>query len=156
MGGGSNTLLKGGERGFVCVVAVSSAAAGCGYCSEPSLDQNKGCCSHTAGVWLLADPGRSTALCPGQARWRMELGGPAGKKKNTSFFCIKRVLLLHLSLLQFPLEVCWILCSASAAKKIKLKIELYVSLPVRKFLGKPERRQSSCRHWNFGLHVEIK
>lgn len=89
MGGGSNTLLKGGERGFVCVVAVSSAAAGCGYCSEPSLDQNKGCCSHTAGVWLLADPGRSTALCPGQARWRMELGGPAGKKKPTLFFLYK-------------------------------------------------------------------
>ncbi|RLV98103.1 hypothetical protein DV515_00011123 [Chloebia gouldiae] len=61
---------------------VNSAAAGCGYCSEPSPGQNKGCCSHTGGVWLLADPGCSAPLYPAQVRWRMELGGPAGKKSK--------------------------------------------------------------------------
>lgn len=89
----------------------------------------------------------------------MELGGPAGKTKTNPFSALNGSCCFispccnsHCA----KLEVCWILCSTGAAKKIKLKIELYISLPVRKFLGKPEGSHSSRRHWDFGLHVEIK
>lgn len=153
--------VTGGRREgfFVCCSGVSSAAAGCGCCSEPSLTRIRAAvhtllasgCSLTPGAQLLS------ALPRRDGGWSLE--DPQEKQKPTLFSALNGSCCFI-----FPccnshcakLEVCWILCSTGAAKKIKLKIELYISLPVRKFLGKPEGSQSSRRHWDFGLHVEIK
>ena len=95
---------------------------------------------------LLTPDAQLVSALLGRGRgWGLE--GLQGKK-NFSFWVrgrVERVLLLHPAVIPTALE--WRF--AGALKKIQLKAELCISLPVSKLLGYPERGLSPCQAIGF-------